>query len=138
MGAVEGVAACYAVRVFGGRYNIDPDYQLSNLFITTKVLFYDDIFHHAAESLFVEIADDIIGEFFDEVGSSVLVKSFADLGNHATIFPSVPVNCTVMSVLVSGIILLSCFCGPPDAFNVPIAGAECCKPGIHCFLVVRG
>ena len=32
----------------GGRYNIDPNSKLSNPFITIKLLFYDDIFHHAA------------------------------------------------------------------------------------------
>jgi len=72
MCAVEGVAARCAVRVSGGRYNIDPDYQLGKPFITTKLLFYDNIFHHAAERLFVgTAAGDIIGEFFDEVRASV-------------------------------------------------------------------
>ena len=69
---------------YGGRYNIDPNSKLSNPFITIKLLFYDDVFHNAAESLFVgTAAGDIIGKFFDEVGASVLTKCRSDLGDHA-------------------------------------------------------
>ena len=68
----------------GGRYNIDPNSKLSNPFITIKSLFYDDVFHHAAECLFVgTAAGDVIGEFFDEVGASVLAECFTDFGYHA-------------------------------------------------------
>ena len=68
----------------GGRYNIDPNSKLSNPFITIKSLFYDDVFHHAAECLFVgTAAGDIIGEFFDEVGASVQTECRSDLGDHA-------------------------------------------------------
>ena len=77
MCAVEGVAARCAVRVSGGRYNIDPDCGFSNAFITTKLLFYNDIFHHAAECLFVRTAaGDIVGELFDKVGASFLAECF--------------------------------------------------------------
>ena len=80
MCTVEGVAARCAVRVSGGRYNIDPDCGFSNAFITTKLLFYDDVFHHAAESFFIRTAaGDVIGEFFDEVGASVLAECRSDL-----------------------------------------------------------
>ena len=68
----------------GGRYNIDPNSKLSNPFITIKSLFYDDVFHHAAECLFVgTAASDIIGKFFDEVGASVPAERFTDFGDHA-------------------------------------------------------
>ena len=69
---------------YGGRYNIDPNSKLSNPFITIKLLFYDDIFHHSAESFFIwTAAGDIVGELFDEVGASVPAKRFTDFGNHA-------------------------------------------------------
>ena len=68
----------------GGRYNIDPNSKLSNPFITIKSLFYDDVFHHAAECLFVgTAASDIIGKFFDEVGASVPAESFPDFADYA-------------------------------------------------------
>ena len=66
----------------GGHYNIDPNSKLSNPFITIKLLFYDDVFHHAAECLFVgTAAGDVIGEFFDKVGASVPSECFSDLGD---------------------------------------------------------
>ena len=81
---MEGVAARCAVRVSGGRYNIDPDCQLGKPFITTKLLFYDDVFHYAAECLFVgTAAGDVIGKFLNEVGASVPAESVTDFGDHA-------------------------------------------------------
>ena len=80
---MEGVAARCVVRVSGGHYNIDHDCGFSNAFITTKFLFYDDIFHHAAECLFIgTAAGDVIGELFDEVGTSVPAESFTDFGER--------------------------------------------------------
>ncbi len=68
----------------GGHYNIDPDYQLGKPFITTKLLFYDDVFHNAAESLFVgTAAGDIVGELLNQVGTSVFTERFSDLGDNS-------------------------------------------------------
>ena len=81
--AVEGVAARCAVRVSGGRYNIDPDCGFSNAFITTKLLFYDDVFHHTAGNFFAgTAAGDVIGKFFDKVGAPVPVESFTDSSDN--------------------------------------------------------
>ena len=107
--AVEGVAARCAVRVSGGRYNIYPDCRLSNRFITIKLLFYDNIFHHAAESLFIgTAAGDVIGEFFDKVGASVPAESFTDLTDNVENI-SISTGKLHGDVLVSAIILPSRF-----------------------------